>query len=207
MSKLRIGRISILIGFATAASLQAPAPGGSQNPAPVPMARYADPDGDVSFEYPVVWKIDNSAKFYIPPMILQGDRKPRVQVVFSPVGNLYEKTTLHSLVFAYVKSPQPSADACAAMVASPASDKVETMTINGVPFQHFEMEDAAMCHGAKQEVYRAYRNGLCYLFEGDMDTTCLGAVDGQRDLTPSERRALMRHLNAIPQSIRFADAR
>ena len=34
-----------------------------------------------------------------------GDRKPRVQVVFSPAGNLYEKTTLHGLVFAYVKAP------------------------------------------------------------------------------------------------------
>lgn len=180
---------------------------GATKPARVPMTRYADPDGDVSFEYPVVWKIDNSAKFYIPPVILQGDRKPHVQVVFSPVGNLYEKTTLHSLVFAYVKAPQPSEDACAAMVASLGPDRVETVTINGVPFQHFEMEDAAMCHGAKQEVYRTYRNGLCYLFEGDMDATCLGAVDGQRDLTPSERRALMRHFNAIPQSIRFADAR
>ena len=64
-----------------------------------------------------------------------------------------------------------------------------------------------MCHGAKQEVYRTYRNGNCYLFEGDMERDCFGEVDGQRDLTATETRALMRHLNAIPQSIRFADAR
>jgi hypothetical protein len=61
-----------------------------------------------------------------------------------------------------------------------------------------------MCHEAKQEVYRTYRNGNCYLFEGDMDTTCSGVVEGHRDLTATETRALMRHLNAIPQSIRFA---
>jgi hypothetical protein len=70
------------------------------------------------------------------------------------------------------------------------------------------MEDAAMCHGVKQEVFRTYRKsgegGTCYLFEGDMDTTCVGALDGQRALTATETRALMRHLNAIPQSIRFA---
>ena len=132
-----------------------------------------------------------------------GDRKPRVQVVFSPAGNLYQKTTLLGLAFAYVKAPQPSQEACAAMAVSPAS-KAETVMINGVPFQHFENEEAGMCHGAKQEVYTTYRNGNCYLFEGDMDTSCSGVRDGQRDLTATETRALMLHLNAIPQSIRFA---
>jgi hypothetical protein len=167
------------------------------------MSTYSDPAGDVSFEYPVVWKVDNSPQFYIPPFILQGNRKPRVQVVFSSSGNLYEKTTLHGLVFTYVKAPQASQEACAAMAVSPAPDRAETVTINGAPFQRFELEDAAMCHGVKQEVFRTYRDGACYLFEGDIDTTCVGAVDGQRALTPTETRALMRHLNAIPQSIQF----
>jgi hypothetical protein len=196
--------LGLILMSCAVSCLRVCAQAGATKPAPAPMATYTDPDGDVSFEYPVVWKIDTSAKFYIPPMILQSDRAPRLQVVFSPEGNVYEKTTLHALVFAYVKSPQPSQEACAAMSGSSPRDKVETETINGVPFQHFETEDAAMCHGAKREVYRTYRNRTCYLFEGDMDTTCLGAVDGQRDLTPSERRALIRHLNAIPQSIRFA---
>jgi hypothetical protein len=174
------------------------------NPKPVPMASYHDPDGDVSFEYPVVWKVDNSTQSYLPLMILQGGREPRVQVVFSTKGNLYENTTLHGLLFAYVKATQLTAEACAGMAVAPDQTKVEAVSIDGVSFEHFEMEDAAMCHGVRQEIYRTYRNGTCYLFEGDMDTTCFGAVDGQRDITPTERRALMRHLNAIPQSIRFA---
>jgi hypothetical protein len=208
MSKLRGDSISILVGLAAFASLGTPGQSGAPKPAAVPMATYSDPAGDLSFDYPVVWKIDTSPQFYIPPLILQGDRKPRVQVVFSPVGSLYEKTTLHGLVFAYVVAQQPSDEACVQMAVSPMPDKVETVVINGVPFQHFEMEDAAMCHGVKQEVYRTYRKsvggGTCYLFEGDMETTCLGAIDGQRALTATETRALMRHLDAIPQSIRFA---
>ncbi len=207
MGKLRIDGILIMAGVAAFASLGTFAQSGSPKRAAVPMATYSDPAGDVSFEYPVVWKIDSSAQFYIPPFILQSDRKPQVQVVFSPAGNVYAKTTLHGLVFAYVKTRQPSEEACAAMAVSPMPDKVETVTINGVSFQHFELEDAAMCHGVKQEVFRTYRGGVCYLFEGDMDTTCLGAVDGQRALTAAETRALMRHLNAIPQSIRFAEGK
>jgi hypothetical protein len=196
----RVVGIAILGMAAVGSVAQSAAP----KPKAVPIAIYRDSAGDVSFEYPVVWKIDNSPQFYIPPLILQGDRKPRVQVVFSTAGNLYEKTTLHGLVFAYVKTPQPSPEACAAMAVDPVPDKTETVMISGVSFQHFELEDAAMCHGVKQEVYRAYRGGVCYLFEGDMDTTCVGAVDGQRALTATETRALMRHLNAIPQSIQFA---
>ena len=204
MSKLHGDGISILVVLAAFASLGIFGQSGPSKPAAVPMATYSDPAGDVSFDYPVVWKIDNSPQFYIPPVILQGDRKPRVQVVFSTAGNLYEKTTLHSLVFIYVKTPQPSQEVCAAMAVSPMPDTVDTVVINGVPFQHFEIKDAAMGHGVKQEVFRGYRDGMCYLFEGDMDTTCIGAVDGQRALTTVETRVLMRHLNAIPQSIRFA---
>jgi hypothetical protein len=203
MSKLGGGGLSILVVLASLASIGSFGQSGRPKPAAVPMATYHDPAGDVSFDYPVVWKIDNAPQFYIPPFILQGDRKPRVQVVFSTAGNLYEKTTLHGLVFAYVKTSLPSWEVCAAMAVSPMPDKVEPVVINGVSFEHFELEDAAMCHGVKQEVFRAYRDGTCYLFEGDMDTTCLGAVDGQRALSATETRALMRHLNAIPQSIRF----
>jgi hypothetical protein len=204
MSKVGVAGVSILLSLATLASLRATGQSGAARRAAPPMARYTDPDGDVSFDYPVVWKVDKSPQFYIPPLILMSDRNPRVQVVFSPGGNLYEKTTLHGLVFAYVKMPQPSPEACAAMAVSPTRDKEKTVVINGVSFEHFEMEDAAMCHGVKQEIFRTYRGGVCYLFEGDMDTTCLGAVDGQRELTGTETRALMRHLNAIPQSILFS---
>jgi hypothetical protein len=200
---MRYATLWLILMNCIVACVRVSAQAGAVKPAAVPMATYSDPAGDVSFDYPVVWKIDNAAKFYIPLLILQRDRKPQVQVVFSPAGNLYQKTTLLGLAFAYVKTPQPSQEACAAIAVSPAS-KAETVTINGASFQHFENEEAGMCHGAKQEIYRTYRNGNCYLFEGDMDTSCSGVRDGQRDLTPAETKALMRHLNAIPQSIRFA---
>jgi hypothetical protein len=206
MLKLRIGAVSILVCFAAAASVQARAQGGSQRPAAVPMATYTDPAGDVSFEYPAVWKMDNAAKFYLPPHILAGGVLPRAQVIFSPAGNYYAKTTLTALVFAYVKTQTPTQAACNAALG-PIPAQTDTVAINGVSFQHFDTGDAGMCHGTDQHVYWTYRGGSCYLFEGDMLTSCSGAYPGQRDLTGSEKRALNRHLNAIPQSIRFSPER
>jgi len=178
-----------------------------QKPAAAPMATYGDPAGDLSFDYPAVWKIDNAAKFYLAPHILEGGLAPQVQVLFLPAGNVYAKTTLTDLVFVYAKSPQASEEACTTLSVGSISAKIETEMINGVSFQHFDTGDAGMCHGVDQHVYWTWRQsaggGTCYLFEGDMHTSCSGAYDGQRDLTAAEKRALLRHLNAIPQSIRF----
>jgi hypothetical protein len=183
---------------------------GGAKPEAVPVATYSDPDGDVSFEYPAVWKLDNTAKFYLLPDILVGGVLPRAQVIFSSASNYYASLT--NLVFAYVKKTKVTAAECetAALASTPA--KVETVPINGVFFQHFDTGDAGMGHGSDQPVYWTYRelgrqsggSGTCYLFEGDMDTSCSGAYPGRRDLTDSEKRALLRRLNAVPQSIRFA---
>jgi hypothetical protein len=174
-----------------------------RKPPPVPMATYTDPSGDVAFDYPTVWKIDNSTKFYIAPHILQGGVSPKVQLIFSPVGNIYAKTNLGDLVFLYVKASAHSDEACSRLALGTLAAKPDTVTINGQLFQHVDTGDAGMCHGADQHIYWIRQGGICYLFEGDMHTSCSGAVDGQRDLTKTETRALMRHLNAIPQSIRF----
>ncbi len=198
---LAIGTVGVLRGFGQS---------NSAKPTAVPMVTYADAAGDVSFEYPVVWKLDNTAKFYLPPHILAGGVLPRAQVVFSPAGNYYAKTTLTALVFAYLKTETPTQAACNAAAIGSVPAQAETVAINGVTFRHFDTGDAGMCHGADQHVYWTYRQsdgqtgGSCYLFEGDMLTSCSGAYPGQRDLTESEKRALNRHLNGIPQSIRFA---
>jgi hypothetical protein len=40
-----------------------------------------------------------------------------------------------------------------------------------------------------------------------MNTICPGVAEGHRDLTSAEKQALLRHLNAIPLSIRFSAAK
>jgi hypothetical protein len=196
-----------LMAFAAFVASQVSAQNRSRKPVDVPMATYTDPAGDVSFDYPIVWKVDNSAKFYIAPHILQGQFSPLVQVIFSPVGNLYAKTNLGDLVFVYVKVRRQSEEACKVLAVGSVPVKPDTVLINGQPFQHIDTGDAGMCHGADQHIYWTHQGNTCYLFEGDMHTSCSGAVDGQRDLTKTETRALTRHLNAIPQSIRFAGPR
>jgi hypothetical protein len=208
MSKrLSIVHSLLLIASTTFVALLVNAQDRSLKLVAVPMTTYTDPAGVVSFDYPIVWKVDNSAKFYIAPHILQGQASPLVQVIFSPVGNLYAKTNLGDLVFVYAKVQRQSEEACSVLAVGSVPVKPETVLINGKPFQHIDTGDAGMCHGADQHIYWTSRGGTCYLFEGDMHTSCSGAVDGQRNLTNTETRALMRHLNAIPQSIRFAGSR
>jgi hypothetical protein len=210
LARVRIVPALLGVGLVAIAVMPA-APVNAQNSSrrttSVPMATYTEAGGPVSFEYPIVWKVDNSAKFYLGPHILQSGLSPQVQVVFSPVGNSYAKTNLTNLVFVYAKASGQSDEACRKLVMGLDPAKPETISIEGKPFQHVDTGDAGMCHGADQHIYWTRQNRTCYLFEGDMLTTCSDAVDGQRDLTKAETRALLRHLQAIPQSIRFAPQR
>jgi len=171
---------------------------------PAPMATYTDSGGDLSFECPVGWKVMSEPPFYNAPYTWSSERTPQVLVGFSPDGNHYEKTTLAGLTFAYVKAAKPSLESCSAMVTGSTPQKISTVLIHGVTFEQFEFEGAGMCHESLQHVYWTYRGGTCYVFEGDMNTICSGVVEGERDLTAAETRALRRHLEAIPQSIQFA---
>jgi hypothetical protein len=171
------------------------------------MATYTDAAGDLSFDYPAVWKLDNSAAFSVPPHVVSGGLSSQARVVFSPAGNVYQRTNLNSLIFVYGKADKPSQEACTATAVGSEPQKAETILVHGVSFQHFETTVGGMCHDADQQVYWTYRAGTCYVFEGDMNTLCAGVVDGQRALTAAETQALKRHLDAIPQSIRFAAAR
>jgi hypothetical protein len=202
-ARLGFSCFAVLFSFAVPAAIHGRAQKTANSNPTVPMATYTDPSGEPSFEYPVVWKADTSAKFYIAPHILQAGASPQAQVIFWPAGNYYAKTTLTALVFVYLKLPEPSQEACTAQALSSIPAKADTLLINGVSFHHFDTGDAGMCHGADQHVYWTYRDGTCYLFEGDVHTSCSGAYEGQRELTDTEKRALNRHLSAIPQSIRF----
>jgi hypothetical protein len=137
---------------------------------PVSMATYSDPAGEVSFEYPVVWKIEVVPQFYIDPYIVLSGIKPLASVVFSAEGSGYEKTTLAGLTFTFAKAAKGSALACSTMAAGATTQKTSTVVINAVSFQHFETKDAAMCHEAYQHIYWTYRGGTCWVFEGDMNT-------------------------------------
>jgi len=151
-----------------------------QKPVTVLMATYTDPAGDLSFDYPAVRKIANSANNYIPPYIVMAGVSPQVQVVFSPAGKVYKTTNLANLVFVYAKTVEPSPQTGTTMAMGAQPQKTDTRTIHGLSFQHFHTFDGAMCHEADQQVFWTYRGGTCYVFQGDRNTTYPGMVDGQR---------------------------
>lgn len=174
-----------------------------RNAAPVLTTTYIDANNGVSFGYPAVWKIENGEKFYLAPRILQSGLSPQVQVVFSPKGSIYEKTNLTGLIFVYARSTRPSESACDKLAMDGEPQRSATLMIHGEKFHHFDSSDAGMCHDVEQHVYWTYRAGTCYLFEGDMQTTCPGVEEGHRTITATEKHALWRHLTSIPATIRF----
>ncbi len=132
------------------------------------------------FEYPIVWKADASASVSRRTFCGAGVAAGRGHLL---AGR--ELLRQDDADCAGLRVPQDSgafAEACTARALGSIPAKPDTLLINGVSFQHFDTGDAGMCHGADQHVYWTYREsgsgGACYLFEGDMGTSCSGAYEG-----------------------------
>jgi hypothetical protein len=167
---------------------------------------FSDPATGVSFSYPSVWKLSRRSPiqpFYETPVILQPDQLPDASVTFSSAGNYYAKTNLSGLSFTYVAMPGSTPEACDKLIAaaSVSAKPPDRILLNGVSFTHIAGGDAGMCHRVAYDVYGTYRDNRCLLFEADTHTLCPGVVDGTRELTATESKALKRHLNSIVQSL------
>jgi hypothetical protein len=79
--------------------------------------------------------------------------------------------------------------------------KPNTVTISGISYRHIKSGSAGMCHQLDADSYATFHNGRCYLFDAGTHTLCPGVVDGTRELTPTESKALARHLDSIMQSV------
>jgi hypothetical protein len=170
----------------------------------VPMKRYIDVANGVSFLYPAVWKSVKPDE-YLQSFIQGTSGQPMVEVVFSPQGNLYEKTVLSGLAFLYFVVPETSEAACLKRgdLDGAATGAAQKVVIGGVAYTHVSVGDAATSHRLSSDVYATWRRGTCYLFEEDMRTMAPGVEEGKRDLTATEVRALQRHLDAVMQSVRL----
>jgi hypothetical protein len=175
----------------------------------VPIGTFSDPATGVSFSYPSVWKLSRRSQtqpFYESPVILQPDQRPNASVTFSSAGNYYAKTNLAGLSFTYVAIPDSTPEACDKLIAAAdtgSSRPPDRIVLDGVSFTHISGGDAGMCHRVAYDVYGTYRDNRCLLFEADTHTLCPGVVDGTRELTAAESKALKRHLNSIVQSLRI----
>jgi len=162
------------------------------------------PDG-VSFRYPASWTRSRRGNSYFGTEIfaIKGV-SPVVDVSFNPKGTPFEKTTLLNLRFAYATADARSEDSCGAMLISDkATTALKAVTINGVTLFEVQAGDAGMMKYQSSTLDTVYRQGKCFLFERDAETSGAGVTPGSRSLTEAEQSAIKRRLNTIFMSIRF----
>jgi hypothetical protein len=182
----------------------APAPAAAISAEPASnLAHFRDPGTKVSLDYPNIWSTSSRSPAYLGGQIPPSYGQPVFVASFSPVGNLYQKTVLTSLVFIFSTKTVPSAASCAAGLQASAPASPTPAAYNGVSYQEYSTGDAGMCHEQQATVDIAYRKDLrrCFAFERDFNTECFGAGDNKRRLTPQETQALQHHLDAIMQSV------
>ena len=170
---------------------------------------YRDKATGVAFRYPSVWKPSspNNQNGYLPPAISDSSFvEMRKIVFFSPDGNLYEKTNLQQLSFAYGVARVGSAAACSSLIADnqERTGPVRTASRGGQIFTEVQGGDAAMSHRLQFTLDSTWHSGKCLVFEQDEATIAPYVQEGKRVLSVREEAALQRHLHAVLKSISFA---
>ena len=172
------------------------------------LSAYRDKATGVSFRYPSVWKaaFPNNQNGYLPPAISDSSLvEMREMVFFPPDGNLYEKTNLQQLSFAFGVARVESAAACSSMVAKnqERTGPVRTVTKDGQIFTEIKGGDAAMSHRLQFTLSSTWHSGECLVFEQDEATIAPFVQESKRVLSVREEAALQRHLHAVFESVSF----
>jgi hypothetical protein len=197
--------ISLLLGSALAAQAQ-------QVTLVTPSSmQFTDPAYGVTFRYPAKWNFSAGNEFYSPVSITSSDSPPRGVVFFKDDGgyNSYPKTNLNGAEFVCVNRKTASAKECSALAlqgegnAKPLAAK----TINNIDYTHAKAENAGMCHQVQEDVYAAYRNQSCYLFDLAIHTICAGVKDNTRGITNTELAQVEASLEKILTSVEISDAK
>jgi hypothetical protein len=81
---------------------------------------------------------------------------------------------------------------------------LDNVQINGRSFLHISGGEVGLCHQTSSNIYETFSEGRCYLFQSAIHTLCPGVVDGTRELTSAESKALARQLDLIIQSVKIA---
>jgi hypothetical protein len=115
------------------------------------------------------------------------------------------KTSLAGAQFLYAVRRNVSTKECLHPQEDGSAEptKVDLVSVDGVPYAHASADDGGMCHQENEDVYTAYRNHACYIFDLSVHTVCAGVVDGMRDATPAELAEINAKLLGILKTVQF----
>jgi hypothetical protein len=169
-------------------------------------SRFADPQNGVTFRYPGDWKEASQNRFYLGQDFVSDKAEVRGVVAWKAWEQTENaKTTLAGTQFVYALDRNASSTTCLhpQNQGDPTASTVDTVKIGGIAYAHSHGEEGGMCHSEREDVYTAYRNHACYLFDLSVHTICPGVVDGMRDATPAELADAHTRLMEILKTVRI----
>lgn len=183
-------------------------PARSQTPV---SKSYVDHEYGVSFQYPADWKLDSGLGFYLGTQILlSGDSnepydKARAIVGFerklNAQGEYPDGVNLSGVEFVYLVIPRTNAAHCYARLGQEGDkSKRSQIVVAGVTYRRVQSGDAGMGHAVTRDLYGTFRDGRCYLFEGDIHTT---TANNPKFLAGGPLRKLEGQIAAVMQSVRI----
>ncbi len=172
---------------------------------PDAVTSFRDPETGVSFRYPSSWRPLEAGGPVDAPSFTAAVGPPRGTQAFLAAGTPLARTDLLGISFAWTVKPKMDAAACARMAtdALPMGTELSPETIHGVQFHRGTGGDNGMCHHASATLDTAWREGSCYFFERDLETTCpnINTPGADAALTGTERAKLQGLLDGVMDSV------
>jgi hypothetical protein len=215
---LRLVLLAILSASAVsqANEPQVPRPKIQPVPLPKPAAPIPDPTTPaartvhdarygVSFHLPAGWNITRRdgdvSTFRLDAR--SAPRNAQFRSVASIDFNPFPASTFSGALFYSSVTPGLTAASCRFQTTAHPPRTVETVPIDGIPFDHGYDERGNICTESRVETYTTFHNGVCYRFDLVINNFCGGEVSDVKDMTPHEIESIRKRLESILNTVQF----
>ena len=174
--------------------------------------QFTDQQYGVTFRYAASWKFTTVPQFYSidaaltqpPPQSGQGFSARAIVVALRPTWpELIDRTDFAGAEFIFNILPGATSAACLdRMRAAVSFDKVDTRTIDGLPFSHTDTGSAGLCHQVSESLYFRQAQGACYVFDLAIHTNC-PPEDEKHFSTPTDLRPVRDQLQTILSTVQL----
>jgi hypothetical protein len=178
---------------------------------------YVDTKNEVSFRYPASWLLNRGGVSYFQPLISLNDEEPgkpfipTVKVGIEGRGikfGLFSDSNFINAMFLYRFAPELNEVQCSARAnlslnyAAEDGWKTESLTIDGVHFQHLSGGPTEACNRNTEDLYATFHGGKCFLFEKNIITTCVNQA--AHPIDRSDLKQVDTDFDKVIQTVRFA---
>ena len=134
---------------------------------------------------------------------LRAPHQRQFRAVASIAFNPFPASTFSGALFYSSVTPGLTAGTCRFQTSAHAPRTVETVQIDGIPFDHGYDERGNICTESRDETYTTFHNGACYRFDLVINNFCGGEVSDVKDMTPHEIDAIRKRLESILNTVQF----